>query len=137
MTMAITRVDFSTDRVPAAQDVLELFRRLNWAKMEYRDPVRFQRAINSSVPLVTAWEGDKLVGICRCVSDGECTAYIADLAVDPDYQGAGIGTTILSEALDMLEGYDTIACITSPERVEFWEKFGFINFAGGMMLRRW
>ena len=137
MSNLVAKVEISTDKVPNAREVLDLFKRLNWAKMDYRDPERFQRALENSYPLVTAWDGSRLAGICRAITDGECTAYITAVGVEPDYQGGGIGTALIERALELLEGYDTIALITGLDKVEYWEKFGFVHFEGGMMLRRW
>jgi len=136
MTDISEKAVIASDRLPAAEEVLALFRRLNWAKMELRDPARFDAALECSWPVVTAWSDGRLVGICRCITDGEYTAYICDLAVDPEFQGNGLGSTLVTTALEMLEGYDTIALMTSVARVEFWEKFGFSNIPGGMILYR-
>ena len=40
--------------------------------------------------LCTAWEGDKLVGVARSVTDFEYCCYLSDLAVDEAYQRMGI-----------------------------------------------
>jgi ribosomal protein S18 acetylase RimI-like enzyme len=136
MTDIATRVEIMTDKLPKSEEVLDLFGRLNWAKMKYRSPERFQAALERSWPIVTAWDGARLVGICRTVTDGQYTAYIADLAVDPDYQGAGIGSGLVEKTLKLLEDFDTIALVTSLAKVAFWEKHGFANFPGGMMIRR-
>ncbi len=137
MTETAVRVEIRDDRVPDAKEALALFDRLNWAKTAHRNAERFQAAMESSWPLVTAWEGARLVGICRVIADGQYTAYISDLAIDPDFQGKGIGAEVVERVLRLLEGYDTIALITGVDKYEFWEKFGFTNFPGAMMLRHW
>ena len=137
MSNATHNVEITTEKLPKAAEVLDLFRRLHWAKMDYRDQERFQRALERSWPIVTAWDGERLVGVCRCVTDGEYTAYISDLAVDPVFQGNGVGTHLVEKALELLADFDTITLITSEEKVSFWERFGFTNYPGAMMLRRW
>jgi len=136
MTDIATRVEIMTDKLPKSDEVLELFSRLNWANMKCRTTERFQAALERSWPIVTAWDGTRLVGICRSVTDGQYTAYIADLAVDPEYQSAGIGSGLVEKTLELLEDFDTIALVTSLAKVAFWEKLGFSHFPGGMMIRR-
>ena len=137
MTDVAARPEITADRLVDVEDVLELFGRLKWAMMVGRDPERFQAAIDGSWPVVTAWDQGRLVGICRVVTDGQYTAYIADLAVDPDYQGKGLGSAMARKALALLDGFDTIALITSIDKVNFWERLDFTNVPGGMILRRW
>ena len=47
--------------------------------------------------IVTAYQGDKLVGIARSVSDFNYCCYLSDLAVDEQYQKNGIGRCKYSE----------------------------------------
>ena len=39
--------------------------------------------------LCTAWDGDKLVGVARSVTDFSFCCYLSDLAVDESYQRSG------------------------------------------------
>jgi len=40
---------------------------------------------------ITAWDGSKLVGIARAITDYSYCCYLSDLAVDRAYQNLGIG----------------------------------------------
>ena len=44
--------------------------------------------------MMTAWDGDTLVGVARSVTDFAYCCYLSDLAVDRDYQGRGIGARL-------------------------------------------
>ena len=52
------------------------------------------RAFETSLYLLGAFEGDKLVGFVRCVGDGEHILLVQDLIVDKAYQKQRIGTTL-------------------------------------------
>ncbi|WP_374044777.1 GNAT family N-acetyltransferase [uncultured Oscillibacter sp.] len=41
--------------------------------------------------MVTAWDRDRLAGPARVLDDGELTAYMHDVLVDPAYQGRHVG----------------------------------------------
>jgi ribosomal protein S18 acetylase RimI-like enzyme len=49
--------------------------------------------------VVSAWDGDRLVGILRGWTDGAYDGYVCDLAVDPEYQRRGIGRALLNECV--------------------------------------
>lgn len=49
---------------------------------------------------VTAWEGDKLVGIARVVTDGYFFAALADILVDPSLQRRGLGRELINRAYE-------------------------------------
>jgi GNAT superfamily N-acetyltransferase len=49
---------------------------------------------------VTAWSGDRLVGIARVVTDGYFFAALAEIVVDPSLQRRGLGRDLLNRALE-------------------------------------
>lgn len=53
----------------------------------------------NSFKVVTAWDGDKLVGAGRMISDGRCYGMIFDLGILPEYQKKGIGKSIVLSLL--------------------------------------
>ena len=52
---------------------------------------------------VYAFEGQKLVGMGRVISDGVITGVICGLGVHPDYQSRGIGRQILQRLVEHCE----------------------------------
>ena len=55
--------------------------------------------------MITAWEGERLVGLVNAIDDGELTAYAHYLCVAPDCQGKGVGKTLLSLLKKKYENY--------------------------------
>ncbi len=55
------------------------------------DPERLTGMLANSNLLVSAWHQERLVGVARSVTDFHYACYLSDLAVDVDYQSAGIG----------------------------------------------
>jgi GNAT superfamily N-acetyltransferase len=49
---------------------------------------------------VTAWDGERLVGIARVVSDGYFFAALAEVLVDPAFQRRGLGRDLLNRAFE-------------------------------------
>ena len=50
---------------------------------------------NSSIAIVAVAEGGKIVGLIRALTDGEITTYIAELLVNKDYRGKGLGKSLI------------------------------------------
>ncbi len=56
-----------------------------------RDQEKSREAFLNSFKVVTAWEGDKLVGAGRLLSDNICYGMIFDVGILPSFQKKGIG----------------------------------------------
>lgn len=79
--------------------------------------------INSTL-VFSAWDGDKLVGCIRVLSDTMFRSIIYDLAVLPEYQGQGIGSELVKKCVAVYPNSEW-SLETIPERVSFYEKIGF------------
>lgn len=69
----------------------------------------------------------RVVGMGRIVGDGALNFDIVDVAVDPDYQGQGLGRAVMENLMAWLEQQSPDgAYITLVADVpELYEKFGF------------
>jgi len=45
--------------------------------------------------VVSAWDGDELVGLARAISDGVSTAYVSSVMVDARWRRRGVGREIM------------------------------------------
>ena len=92
---------------------------------------KIKAAFLKSYKVVTARDGDKVVGAGRMISDGECYAWIHDIAVLPEYRKRGVGRRIME---NLMEDNETllIGLTSSFEAVEFYKKLGFKKHRTGM-----
>jgi predicted N-acetyltransferase YhbS len=74
---------------------------------------------------VTAWDGGRLVGISRSLTDFTYVAYLADLAVDVDYQNSGIGRALIAETRARLKPECMIVLLAAPQANDYYAKVGF------------
>ena len=88
------------------------------------NPDRLWEAFEASSLVLTLWESDRLVGLARVLSDGVQAAYLCDLAVEPDLQGAGVGKRLVDEILTRLPGTELILR-DSNLSAGFYERLGF------------
>ncbi len=112
-----------------AADLQRLFQSVNWLSANY--PERLKKAIDNSETVFTAWDGDKLVGLINAIDDSELTAYVHYLCVDPEYQGQGIGKTLLQKVKDKYHDYLYIILIAENEQlIKYYSQNGFEYFDG-------
>ncbi len=56
---------------------------------------RFAAMLKNANLVITAWDGDLLVGISRCITDFNFFTYLADLVVRDSHQRRGIGKELM------------------------------------------
>jgi GNAT superfamily N-acetyltransferase len=82
-----------------AASAIRLYASVGWGRAEEYDIDRVAFAIANTPILHLALDGDRLVGITRAFSDGAMVTWIAEVAVDPEYQRRGIGRQLLQRVL--------------------------------------
>ncbi len=75
--------------------------------------------------IITAWDGDTLVGISRSLTDFVYVAYLADLAVHEDYQKNGIGTELISQTRAALAPTCLLTLLAAPKANDYYPRIGF------------
>jgi len=75
--------------------------------------------------VITAWDGDQLVGISRSLTDFSYVAYLSDLAVRVSHQHQGIGKRLIAETRKMLGANSRIVLLAAPKAVTYYPKIGF------------
>lgn len=90
-----------------------------------------EAALRSGLYNVTAFYGEKAVGMGRLVGDGAMYWYIQDMAVLPEFQRQGIGKHIVEMLL--FHAYEhtpsgcfsTVGLMAAKGKEGFYEKLGF------------
>jgi GNAT superfamily N-acetyltransferase len=99
--------------------------------MAYYEPDVHRRAFEASHTTVFVYYADRLIGFGRAISDDVCQAAIYDCAVLPEFQGKGIGTTIMKNILPRVSHCNAIL-YASPGKEGFYKKNGFRKMKTGM-----
>jgi ribosomal protein S18 acetylase RimI-like enzyme len=63
------------------------------------DLERMRTMLANSQLIISAWDGSRLVGLARTLTDFAFNRLIADLAVHPEYQRRGIGKELIRRTL--------------------------------------
>lgn len=80
--------------------------------------------VNNSNLLVTAWDGEQLVGVARSMTDFHYACYLSDLAVDQDYQRQGIGKQLQILTQQQLGRHCKLILIAAPAANAYYGRIG-------------
>lgn len=79
----------------------------------------------NSDSLITAWDGNRLVGLGNAISDGHLVVYYSQLLVHPDYQGKGIGRMIVDRFQKKYGDFHQQTLTADGKAIDFYRKCGF------------
>jgi GNAT superfamily N-acetyltransferase len=75
--------------------------------------------------VVTAWEGDLLIGIARTLTDFTYVGYLADLAVRESHQRQGLGVQLIQKTREKMGPRSMLVLLAAPKAVDYYPKIGF------------
>ncbi|HFR3814625.1 TPA: GNAT family N-acetyltransferase [Streptococcus suis] len=108
------------------QAVLDLYASVDWTGYTSR-PEMLEKALEHSLLVLAAFDGDRLVGLLRAVGDGYSIIFIQDILVLPAYQRQGIGRNLLEQAVTHFPGIYQLHLLTdnTEKTRSFYEELGF------------
>ena len=89
------------------------------------DAAAIQAMVEHANLMVTCWEGDRLVGAARSLTDFLYCCYLADLAVDRDFQRQGIGQKLIALTHGQLGPNARIILLAAPAAADYYAPLGF------------
>ena len=92
------------------------------------------RMISEANLVVTAWDGDRLVGISRSLTDFCYICYLADLAVHSAYQRSGIGQELIRRTQAALGPNARIILLAAPAANDYYPHVGFAHHPRAWMI---
>jgi ribosomal protein S18 acetylase RimI-like enzyme len=95
------------------------------------EPREHEWLFRHSQVTVFVFDGDRLIGFGRALTDGRRQAAVYDIAVEPAWQGRGIGAMIMRDILASIEGCNVLL-YANPGRESFYQRFGFRVMKTGM-----
>ena len=120
------KIIYKFDVVPTAQEVIELYNDAGLPRPTH-DPQRIKAMFENSDLIVTAWDGKKLVGVSRTITDWVWCSYLADLAVSPGYKRSGIGKKLVELAREKIGEQSMLLLLSVPTAMDYYPKVGFVR----------
>ncbi len=123
-------IRYTEEKTFTRDQVQELFKSVGWISAEY--PQRLYKALMNSQTVLTAWDGERLVGLARVLDDSELVAFVHYVLVHPEYQGRKIAGNMVEYIRDKYKNYLYIEGMPEDSKnVAFYERHGFHVMEGG------
>jgi len=104
-------------------DLARLFEQTAWAAK--RSPAAIRALLTNTPVCLCVWDGARLIGFGRAVTDDVFRALIEDVVVDKDYRQQGIGAEIMRRLLERLDHVEEILLNCEDHLIPFYERLGF------------
>lgn len=126
-------VELQTDAVPDLDDLRDLFAAAGLGRRAQDDRELTARMVKGSTATVAAWDGERLVGFARIISDEATNGYISTVAVAPRWQDRGLGSRLMRALMDGREDLK-LTLDSRPGTARFYERLGY-RAAPNVMVR--
>jgi GNAT superfamily N-acetyltransferase len=130
-------ITYASDRAITAEEFVDVLKR---STLGERRPVDDPAAVDAMLAhanlICTAWDGDKLVGVARSLTDFAFCCYLSDLAVDSAYQKQGIGKRLIEVTESRLGSQAKLVLLAAPKAVEYYPRIGFTRHNSAWVLNR-
>ena len=114
------------ERNPGAGDFNRLRAAVGWPTFHPND---VEVALSNSLFSACVLHKGVVIGMARVIGDGRLIFYVQDLIVDPEHQGRGIGSKLMSKALNYIRNAASGPCwvglMANRSLDAFYGKFGF------------
>ena len=115
---------------------------VNWAELKStlkednfdngRSVEQYKISSENSFAACIAYDGEKIIGNARVLSDGICNAYIVDVWTHSAYRRQGIATQMMKLCFEKLPGQHVY--LFTDDRVDFYRTLGFEEQGVGLAL---
>jgi predicted N-acetyltransferase YhbS len=130
-------ITYRDDANISAEQAINLYVRSTLGERRPIDSLEtFEAMLKHANLTVSAWDGEKLVGISRSLTDFAYVAYLADLAVDEEYQRQGIGKQLIEETKMRLGSNCVIVLLAAPKAKDYYQHIGFEHNPRAWMLKK-
>ena len=121
-------ISIEVNKTISTQQLIDVF---NDSSLGQRRPVDDMACmtgmLENSNLLVSAWDGETLVGVARSLADFHYACYLSDLAVISSYQKLGIGKQLQIATQNQLGPKCKLILIAAPAANEYYQQIGFTH----------
>ena len=128
-------ITYAYERKISAAQLADVFRR-SGIRRPVDDLPRMEKMLHHADVLVTAWDGDHLIGVARALSDFSYCCYLSDLAIDKEYQHGGIGKALVDKVHAVIGPQSMLLLLAAPEAQGYYPKIGFEAAQNAWIIKR-
>ncbi|KAA5540363.1 GNAT family N-acetyltransferase [Adhaeribacter rhizoryzae] len=108
--------------------VIELYRESTLGERRpIADRARMAAMLQNANLVITAWDGVKLIGISRALTDFAYVTYLSDLAVHQAYQKQGIGKELIRRTKAAADPRASLILLAAPAAEKYYPHIGFTH----------
>lgn len=131
----MTGIIYKTDVTPQPEQIIALYDAAGLPRPT-TDAVRIKAMYEHSNIVVTAWQGQTLVGVARSITDKAWCCYLADLAVSPEIKKSGIGKKLIDITRELIGDECTLILLSVPTAMDYYPKVGFTRLDNCFWINR-
>jgi len=122
-SIELMNITYSLKDSVATQEVVAIYQANQWSAAQ--KPKELVAALNNSHTLVTARKEQQLIGLGNAISDGHLVVYYPHFLVLPEYQGHGVGKTMMELLQSPYAGFLQQMLTADSHAIPFYERLGF------------
>ena len=128
-------ITYKSDMKPSTEEVIDLYKNSGLPR-PVDDRERIKKMYDNSNLVITAWDGELLVGVSRCLTDFCWSCYLADLSVRHEYKGKGIGKKLVELTKNSIGEQTMLLLLSVPTAMEYYPKIGLKKVENGFIIDR-
>lgn len=121
-------IEYKINESVSVNEFIEL---LDRSSLGERKPIDDQQCIQGMLEhsnlMVSAWDGEDLIGVARSITDFHYACYLSDLAVDKSYQDRGIGKALQRITQEQLGPRCKLLLVSAPQANAYYAHIGYSN----------
>jgi GNAT superfamily N-acetyltransferase len=128
-------ITYKNDVTPDTDAIISVYAS-SGLKRPIDDKDRIAKMYANASLVVSAWDGESLVGVARSITDFCYCCYLADLAVDLNYQKSGIGKKLLYLTKEIIGDQCMLLLLSAPGAMEYYPKIGLEKVDTAFLINR-
>jgi GNAT superfamily N-acetyltransferase len=118
-------IAYSTSDSLNEPEVVELYESVGWSSA--KKPRELLQGLRASHRLATARTEGRLVGLANALSDGHLVVYYPHLLVHADFQGRGVGRSLMAAVMEPYHHLHQQMLTADAGACAFYERCGFVR----------
>ena len=128
-------INYIQNPVITPAELAEVFR-TSGIRRPVDDLPRLERMLRHANLTVGAYDGARLVGVARALTDFSFCCYLSDLAVAREYQKRGIGQELIARVREAITPQSMLLLLAAPEARDYYPHIGFEAVPNGWIIQR-
>lgn len=128
-------ITYSFNMIPTADQIIELYNNSGLPRPT-DDKERIAKMYKNSNLIVTAWDGEILVGVSRSITDWVWSCYLSDLSIRETYKKRGIGKKLIELTKDKVGEESMVLLLSVPSAMNYYPKVGFTKQESSFIINR-